>query len=272
MTRHRDTIRLEENHARILRGDQPEQMLAYDDATGWRALKSDLAGQAELTAIVPSQSTLRMALPVAPHSARELRAMLELSAPLPPRDLLWTYPAAGGGGVEAVTLVRKEWLGPRVAAIRRHLGPIDMLVVDADREPFLSGRPPQARFRRLGLPFAAIVIVLAAITAWQLTSTPPRLVAAPHRQAHVVVKPAPATVAETRPSPMASGETELVLLGIAGRLPDDADVLVKTPWGKTTTMRMGDSLLGWKLVAVAPDKIALEKDGARDELVLEPAA
>lgn len=273
MTRSPGTIHLEEDRARILVDSEPEQALAYDDAAGWNALKMDLAELPRLTAIVPTELTLRMALPGTPRGERDLRAMLEVSAPLALRELHWTYPVPRDDGTgEVVTLVKRDWLDPRVAVIRRHLTPVDLLVVDADREPFLGHASPGIRYRRLAVSSAAIAVVVACAFAWQHIGQPPRLPAPRPQPSPVIAPVTPIVPAPTpRPAPV-GGKTELVLLGIAGRLPDDADVLVKTPWGKTTTMRLGDTLLGWKLVAVAPDRITLEKNGARDELVLEPAA
>lgn len=51
------------------------------------------------------------------------------------------------------------------------------------------------------------------------------------------------------------------LLGLAGRLPDDVEVLVRNAEGGTSALRVGDSLLGWTLVSVAADRAVFERDG-----------
>lgn len=275
------TIRLGDDLAHILVNGTVERALLYDDLAGWNALKAELGGDPSFAAIVPAKSMLRVALPTVPRSERDLRAMLEVSAPLALRDLLWTHPVPrGDGAMTATFLVRRDWLDPRVSAIRRNLTPTKLLVLTSDHEPLLSGSSRRAPYLPVAILIAATVMCLAAVFAWQITRTPSRQfpVAAGGGQAAskvapVVAKSAPAEPPTVvTPSATTSGKTELVLIGIAGRLPDDADVLVKTPWGKTTTMRLGDTLLGWKLVSVALDRIALEKDGARDELVLQPPA
>lgn len=64
------------------------------------------------------------------------------------------------------------------------------------------------------------------------------------------------------------GSSDLVLVGIAGRLPDNAEVLVRAPWGKTTPMRIGDSMLGWKLVAIEAERASFQQGTERMVLTL----
>lgn len=59
------------------------------------------------------------------------------------------------------------------------------------------------------------------------------------------------------------------LLGIAGRLPDDAEALVRTGPGKSQSLRLGATVMGWTLVAIAADRATFEQAGERYEAVLK---
>lgn len=59
------------------------------------------------------------------------------------------------------------------------------------------------------------------------------------------------------------------LLGIAGRLPDDGEALVRLASGKTQSLRVGDSVAGRKVVSIEVDRIMLERDGLRQAVALK---
>lgn len=80
--------------------------------------------------------------------------------------------------------------------------------------------------------------------------------------------PVPAPVPSQPGKPAAAG---LTLIGVVGRLPHDAQVLVRPAWGKTTTLRVGDSLLGWTLIGIAPDRATFGRAGERIELRIKPS-
>jgi hypothetical protein len=71
-------------------------------------------------------------------------------------------------------------------------------------------------------------------------------------------------VADARPAVDAAPE----LIGIAGRLPDDAIALVRLPDGATRDLRIGQSANGWRLATIAFDRISLVKGAKQRELVL----
>lgn len=264
-------ILLDEEHAQVLGGGPADRSISYDEVAEWEAAKADLAGKTRLIVMVAPALTLKVELAAVPRSEREFHEMLALSAPLELRNVVATDPITGESGVGSwITLVRRDWLDMRIAVIRRHFTPGALVVVDADLVPFrYDGVPRSRRLWAIGCA-VTVAIALAAAWSWQM----PRLPSKAQPSPTPTVEPsfpssvAPALVQDPAP---AQTNSDLVLLGIAGRLPDDADVLVKTPWGKTATMRVGDSLLGWKLISIASDRIVLEKDGARDQLVLEPA-
>lgn len=62
-----------------------------------------------------------------------------------------------------------------------------------------------------------------------------------------------------------------VLLGIAGRLPDDAEALVRTPAGGLERLRIGAGSGGWTVVAIAADAVTFEREGVRKVARLKPA-
>ncbi len=59
------------------------------------------------------------------------------------------------------------------------------------------------------------------------------------------------------------------LIGIAGRLPDDAEILVRTPESGTVALKIGESTLGWTVVEVSLNGVLFEKDGLRSLVALE---
>ncbi len=67
-----------------------------------------------------------------------------------------------------------------------------------------------------------------------------------------------------------SSEPHPHLLGIAGRLPDDAEALVRIGPGKSQSFRLGGTVLGWTLVSIAADRVTFERAGERYEAVLKP--
>ena len=66
--------------------------------------------------------------------------------------------------------------------------------------------------------------------------------------------------------PAADAPPELV--GIAGRLPDDAVALVRLPDGSTHDLRIGETVNGWRLAAIAVDRVRFAKGKRQREMVL----
>ena len=60
------------------------------------------------------------------------------------------------------------------------------------------------------------------------------------------------------------------LVGIAGRLPDDAEAIVRTPEGQTKVIRRGDTAIGWTLIAIAADRAVFAKGGEQHVSTLAP--
>lgn len=61
-----------------------------------------------------------------------------------------------------------------------------------------------------------------------------------------------------------------VLVGVAGRLPDDAEALVRAPGEPVRTMRPGDIIIGWQLVEIGPDYIRFTRNGQTYVSTLTP--
>ena len=269
-------IHMGEAHARVLADGLSERILSYDDSSEWSDISFPHARKPGFTVIVPPEATLRIALPIMPANARQTRKLLEVSAPLLLRELIWTdaVPLHSGPGA-SVTVLRREWIDKRLSPIRRGMTSATLTIVDADGRAFrYRDTPARPRFLSIVGFVVAVSVSAAAFYGWQAIRNPaPAPIASarpgpPQAPPERIENPAEA---KPRPAPSASGKAEVTLLGIAGRLPDDADVLVRTPWGKTTTIRLGDTIFGWKLVAVTSDRITLEKAGARDDLMLRDA-
>lgn len=74
---------------------------------------------------------------------------------------------------------------------------------------------------------------------------------------------APSTVADTdigRP----------VLLGVAGRLPDDAEAMIRLPGEPTRAIRRGDTVMGWTLTVIAADRAVFTRGAEQHVSTLDP--
>ncbi len=253
----------------------------FGGADGWDALHTALGANADITALVAETETFSLDLPQMPASRGELRRMLHAAAPVVPGHLRWTAPLANPvTGRVTVTLARTEWLDRRIAAIERQLKPRSLTVTDAQGRAF-GYVAPGKRHRRLasaGISGLALLLALAAGAllmrdAGSDGESPPD---PPERLAPIAARgpqaavPSVATKAAppVTPPPEQTGAPAFALVGIAGRLPGDVDVLVKPAWGKTTVLRVGDSLMGWTLVSAGADRVIIARMGERRELVL----
>lgn len=61
------------------------------------------------------------------------------------------------------------------------------------------------------------------------------------------------------------------LVGVVGRLPDDAVALVRSANGRTRTLHIGDSVEGWRLSALAVDAAFFTRGDERIRVGLMPA-
>ncbi len=254
----------------------------FGGAEGWDALHTALGANADITALVAETETFSLDLPQMPASRRELRRMLHAAAPVVPGHLRWTAPLANPvTGRVTVTLARAEWLDRRIAAIERQLKPRSLTVTDAHGRAF-GYVAPGKRHRRLAVAGISGLALLLALAAGALLTRaagsdgqsppdpPERLdpIAAGRGPLAAVPNVATKAASPVTPPPEQTGAPAFALVGIAGRLPGDVDVLVKPAWGKTTVLRVGDSLMGWTLVSAGADRVTIARMGERRELVL----
>jgi hypothetical protein len=128
--------------------------------------------------------------------------------------------------------------------------------------------------RAFALAFAVLSIVLAI--TWDEPSVPEAelsegsvAILAPHPG----VTALPEFFAATAPRPGGPGRAGDLpeLLGVIGRLPDDAEVLVRSDEGASISLRVGQAISGWTLVAVSVDRAVFERGGERRILTIAPA-
>lgn len=98
----------------------------------------------------------------------------------------------------------------------------------------------------------------AAPQDYPLAAPDPRLAGLPP----LMTRPA---VSQT--SPLADAPPQL--LGIAGRLPGDAEVLVRLGNGETRTIGLGEDAQGWRAVAVTAHSVTFEREGRRETVVMD---
>lgn len=70
--------------------------------------------------------------------------------------------------------------------------------------------------------------------------------------------------------PIDEGSNSPELIGIAGRLPDDVEVLLRMPEGGTRSIRIGESVGDWRLVSAAADRAVFSNDGRQIVLTFGP--
>lgn len=66
-----------------------------------------------------------------------------------------------------------------------------------------------------------------------------------------------------------AGSVPLQLIGIAGRLPDDVEVLVRLPNGTTATLQPGEEVGGWELVSASADRAVFARGAERQVVTIE---
>lgn len=78
----------------------------------------------------------------------------------------------------------------------------------------------------------------------------------------------------TRESPGTTllGEDDIQpeLIGIAGRLPDDVEVMLRMPDGRTRSIRLGEIAGDWRLVSAQADRAVFSAGGRQVILTLAP--
>lgn len=263
------SIRIEHSGCTLLRADGSEvRFTSDDDRQAWRLLTPELKAQGSIEVIVPDWASMQIGLPSFPQNARLLREQITCLAPVVVSDLAWAQPQMGEGGKAAVSVVRRAWLDERLGAIERASG-LTLRAITADsRQPLLYASPRKRHRSRAVAGVVTAVLVAALVASWSMgrpgTVMAQRSAVTSQRGAEkasppIAVPPNPGTV----PDPPA-------IVGIVGRLPDGAEVLVRTAPGQTSSVRIGESVQGWKLAGVGADRAVFEMGALRREVVLKP--
>ncbi len=270
-------LRIEQAGCTAFLGNGAEIRVASDeDQAAWRAITPALKKHQLVDVVVPEWATMQIDLPGFPQNARQLREQLIRLAPVMPSQLAWTQPQIGEGGAASVTVVRRAWLGERLGAIERASG-LTLRAVAADGHLPLQFSSPRTRLRnrlKAGALAAALVAVLAG--SWMIgrpnsagisrSAVANSQTSGPKAESPIV-RPPPLASA---PAQSAGGPAPPSIVGIVGRLPDGAEVLVRIAPGRTSSVKIGEEALGWKLIGVAADRAVFERAGLRREVVLKP--
>ena len=131
----------------------------------------------------------------------------------------------------------------------------------------LRGTIEQGRFL---LPWAVGASLLAVVLLVERQREPPPSapVVMMSDRPPPVARPAPVDLAPPLPPGLAGSPPPLV--GIVGRLPDDAVALVRKPDGRTRTMRVGALFDGWTLASLDSDEAVFDRRGQRVTVALPP--
>ncbi|MEO6092057.1 MAG: hypothetical protein ABIT04_09640 [Novosphingobium sp.] len=253
-----------------------EGSFSVTDRKAWSALRAQLGKRPVVTLTLREEATWRMELAEVPRDLGELRRLLEARSPVRLDQIAWSTPLASVAGLPAtVYCVRKTWLRARLATVRRELGAEAVTIIDAGGSRFdFKTEQPRRRVETVAA-VCGLALAVGAVSAggWGGVQGLSRHAEAPGRSAPqgvagAVSSPAPHPAAIPL-APVNNGAEHFELVGIVGRLPVDAVALVRPPWGKTVTLRVGDSLLGWTLTSISADRVTLVKAQARQELVME---
>ncbi len=263
------SIRIEHSGCTLLRADGSEvRFTRDDDRQVWRLLTPELKAQGPIEVIVPDWASMQIGLPSFPQNARLLREQIISLAPVVVSDLAWAQPQMGEDGKAAVSVVRRAWLDERLGAIERASGLTLRAVTAASRQPLLYAPPRRRQRSRAVAGVMAAVLVAALLASWTMSRPGP-----------VIAQRGPVTSqsgAEKAAPPIAVPPNSAVvrdppaIVGIVGRLPDGAEVLVRTAPGQTSSVRIGETVLGWKLAEVGADRAVFEMGALRREVVLKP--
>lgn len=77
-----------------------------------------------------------------------------------------------------------------------------------------------------------------------------------------------APVAPAADMPASTAPPELV--GIVGRMPNDAVAMIRLSDGETHSVRVGEDVMGWRVAAIAADRVRLVQGGRERIEVLPP--
>lgn len=269
-------LAIEQAGCRAFLSDGAEMRLAHDDdRAAWLAITPAFNKRQIVDVLVPHWAMMQIDLQTFPQSPRHLHEQLTRLAPVMPSQLAWTQPQISDGANASVTVVRRAWLDQRLGAIERASGLTLRAVTAAGHVP-LQYSTPRARLRnRLMASVLVAALVGASAVSWisgrSNSGDVPRNVA---QTKMVRTKPAPdigmVAPSASLPANSAGAPAPPTIVGIVGRLPDGAEVLVRTAPGKTSSVKLGETVSGWQLVGVAADRATFEIGGLRREVVLKP--
>lgn len=285
-------ILIEIGGARLWRDGHAGPVVAYDNHDQWSALRGEAARVQRVVAVIADDAGLMLTLPALPHDDGELRCLLDEWAPLRSRELVSTRAfASDDGNLPSVMLVRRNWFDQRIRAVTARLESKQFAITDERGNEFLHRRRFDRHSRKLAISAMLVLAVLLIFgTLWWFDG---HVAGQTHQrdvrvQAKSVAEPKQSmpTVASSTQSPGSLAvqpkaaasviaqarhdASDIVLIGVVGRLPDDAQVLVRPAWGRTVTLRIGDSLLGWRLVGIAQDQATFDRAGERAQIRIKP--
>lgn len=155
-----------------------------------------------------------------------------------------------------------------------------LLVADRDALP----QPPVSLVGRLGITLAALrariergrfllawalgASILAGVLLIERNSAERPAPAAPAERPLPPAPAAPIDLAPPLPPALAGAPPPLV--GIVGRLPDDAVALVRKPDGRTRTLQVGALFDGWTLASLDSGEAVFERRGQQVTVALPP--
>lgn len=258
--------------ARIAAGPRAD----FGEDARWMELRGAIGPGSRLELTLDPAETLTLALPAMPLGERELKRMLGRYAPVPVGQLAWSRPFIGPAGEPTVVIARRDTLDRIAGLVEDRLDAVGVQASDRDGHQLRYRSPRKRRRGRvIGAGIAAglsLSLLVAVSVLPPADDNAPRVMIADRPATLRIDKnvrlapgpagsPMPSTTAAVaaRPAPFA-------LVGIAGRLPGQAEVLVRAPWGETTVMRVGDRFMGWRLNDVTPDRIIIEAEGQTREL------
>ena len=201
----------------------------------WEPLRAAMVGEEPMPVVVARELCLDIVLPTMPRGHAAIVQALDRFAPIVPAALVWTAPRPREAG-SCITIAHRAWLAERLAWVEQGMNR-SATPMTPDGARFLAAPPA-----RVGAMWLATLAVGGSALALMLASHAP--IRSASRQAAVGLLPKP------RPAPPIAIAPPPELVGIAGRLPDDGEAIVRVAPDRTRAVRPGDTVAGWTVIAV----------------------
>ncbi len=241
-----------------------------DDRRAWSRLAAHIGAGSSVRVLLLAEAVWQIKLSPVAYGEMELEHELARKCPLPIERLTWASRADNEPGMDVLLgVVHKSWLRQRAATIERRLSPTSLTISDEQGRRFAIPKPTVEATWQTATAAAMMVACLVVLMA-QVRN--PSNAAGVRRASAAAEIPREGPTKTPLPIPTTAIDqaSQFELVGVVGRLPRDGVALVRPAWGKTVILRIGDSLLGWRLASITADRVRLVRGAEFRDIVLKP--